>query len=328
MRRFVGMLTVAAAATLALTGCSGDGGGNNASGSSGPVDIKVGYPSDTASYGDLYVCQDEGIFAKHGLNVELTLLQTSAQLLGAMASDSVQVAGGDGSAIAAGALQDQDLKMVELKLPVYFTEMWGKPNIKSIGDLKGKTVAVTAAGSVTDNATRIMLADKGLTKDVNVTNFASLSAAMAAAKNGSVDAIVTAPPQAASMRNSGWAKVTDMTNYKTAASVYAVSGKYASEHADVVQKFVDADVECLNYLKDSANRTKSVDAIAKHTQTDDKELAGYAYDFFTKIWSDKPVVDTGIVQSTFETAAQGKKAPSVSKFIDNSFVNKTLGNGK
>lgn len=325
MRKFAAVLAIATAATMTLAGC---GGGGSASGSGGTSKIKVGYPADTASYGDLYVCQDEGIFKKHGLDVELTLLKTSAQLLGAMESDSVQIAGGDGSAIAAGAMQDQDLKMVELKLPVYFVEMWGKPEIKSLDDLKGKKVAVTAAGSVTDNATRIMLADKGLAKDVEVVNFTSLSAAIAAAKNGSVDALVTSPPQGASTQSEGWQKITDMTQYKTAASVYAVTGKYADKHADVVQKFVDADVECLKYLKDSANRDKSVDSIAKHTQTDDKKLAAYAYDFFVKIWSDRPIVDKAIVQDTFDSKANGKQAPDASKFIDNTFVNKALGSGK
>jgi NitT/TauT family transport system substrate-binding protein len=327
MRRFAGMLAVATAATMALAGCGGDSQG---SGSGGTSTIKVGYPADTASYGDLYVCQDEGIFAKHGLNVELTLLKTSAQLLGAMESNSVQIAGGDGSAIAAGALKGQDLKIIELKLPVYFVEMWGKPDIKSLNDVKGKKVAVTAAGSVTDNATRILLADKDLAKDVQVVNFSSLSAAIAGAKSGSVDALVTSPPQGATTQAQGWHKITDMTAYKTAASVYAVTGNYASAHSDVVQKFVDANVECLNYLQDPGNRAKSVDAVAKHTQTDDKNLAAYAYDFFTKIWSDRPVVDKDIVQGTFNEVAQkqGKPAPDASKFIDNTFIDKALGGGK
>jgi NitT/TauT family transport system substrate-binding protein len=320
MRKFVGVAVVAVVSALSVAGC---GGGDDSA--DGLTSIKVGYPSDTASYGDLYVCQQEGIFAKHGLKVDLTLLKTSSQLLAALTSGSVQVAGGDGSAIASGALGDTDLKVVELKLPVYFTEMWGDSSITSIDDLAGKKVGVTAPGSVTDNATRVMLADQGLTDDVEVVNLTSLPALMAAGQNGSVDALVTAPPQGATTQAYDWHKITDMTNYKTAASVYTVTGKYAEENADDVAAFVDADVECLNFLKDPANRDASVKAIAKYTNTEDLDLAGYAYDFFTKVWSSKPVVDEALWEQTMADVADDGQAPdNASDFVDNSFVNDAI----
>jgi NitT/TauT family transport system substrate-binding protein len=319
MRKFVGVAAVAVVSALAVAGCGGD------DSAGGLTSIKVGYPSDTASYGDLYVCEQEGIFADHGLKVELTLLKTSSQLLAALTSGSVQVAGGDGAAVASGALADTDLKVVELKLPVYFTEMWGGSSIGSVEDLVGKKVGVTAPGSVTDTSTRVMLADKGLDDDVEVVNLASLPALMAAGQTGSVDALVTAPPQGASTQAYGWHKITDMTNYKTAASVYTVSGGYAKDHAKDVAAFVDADVECLNFLKDPANRDASVKAIAKYTDTEDLDLAGYGYDFFAKIWSSEPVVDEALWGQTMAAASDDGQVPDdAADFVDNSFVNDAI----
>jgi NitT/TauT family transport system substrate-binding protein len=316
----VRLVAMAAGAVLAgsLAACGGGAGSAASGGDGGSSKIKVGYPSDTASYGDLYVCQDEGIFTKHGLDVELTLLKTSSQLLAALSSGSVQIAGGDGKAVAAGALKGADMKVVELKIPAYFVEMWGKSDITSVDALKGHTVGVTAPGSVTDSATRIMLKDKGLDKDVKVTNLTSRPALIAAAQKGAIDALVTAPPQGAETQTLGWHKITDMTQYKTAASVYAVKGSYAQKNGDVVKKFVAADVECLNYLQ--KNPDKSIDAIAKHTKTDDRELAKYAYEFFKKIWVTDPTVDTQLIEEAFSEAAKGGSTPDVSKFIDNSYV--------
>lgn len=322
MRKIVGIAAAMVVSAAALAGC-GDGGGTTAG---GLTKIKVGYPSDTASYGDLYVCQEEGIFKKHGLEVELTLLKTSSQLLAALTSGSVQVAGGDGAAIASGAVKGTDLKLVELKLPTYFTEMWGKSDIQSVADLAGKKVGVTAPGSVTDTATRVMLKDKGLTDGVKVVNLADLSALLAAGRNGAVDALVTAPPQGAATQKHGWHKITDMTEYKTAASVYTVSGQYAKENKDVVANFVAADVECLNFLKEPANRDASIDAIAKYTKTEDRELAAYGYDFFTKIWSNEPVVDEELWRSALEEAAKGGNVPNPADSIDNSFVHNAIAN--
>jgi NitT/TauT family transport system substrate-binding protein len=319
MRKLLASVTsMIAVAALAGCGSSATGGGG------GATQIKIGYPSDTASYGDLYVCEDDGIFAKNGLNVQLTLLKTSSQLVAAMSSGAVQIAGGDGRAIASGALKNADLKMIELKLPRYFVEMWGGPDIKSINDLRGKTVGVTAPGSVTDSATRLMLKDKGLDRDVQIKNLTSLPALIAAGKSHDIDALVTAPPQGKETEAQGWHKITDMTNYKTAAGVYAVTGKYAQEHPDVVSKFVKADIECLAYLQNPANRDKSIDAIQKHTKTQDRNMAAYAYDFFTKVWATDPVVDEGLVRAAFADAAtEGGSVPAdISKFVDNSFVDK------
>jgi NitT/TauT family transport system substrate-binding protein len=322
MRKLLGSLAAVVALTTALAGCGDTAAGDDL------THIKIGYPSDTASYGDLYVCQDQGIFKKHGLEVELTLLKTSSQLVAAMSSNTVQIAGGDGRAIAGGAIKGVDLKMIEIKLPSYFVEMWGESDIKSIEDLKGKTVGVTAPGSVTDSAARLMLKDKGLDQDVTVTNLTSLPALLAAGKSGEIDALVTAPPQGVTTKGQGWHKITDMTNYKTAASVYAVQGAYAKSDAETVTNFVKADLECLAYLQKDANREKSIDAIAKYTKTTDKEQAAYAYDFFKKVWATDPVVDEDLVRAAFEDASGGKNVPDdVSKYIDTSFLDKARQDG-
>jgi NitT/TauT family transport system substrate-binding protein len=318
MRRVVIPLAAAAALALALAGC----GGSDAS-AGGVTKLKIGYPSDVAQYADLYVCEQEGIFKKHGLDVDLTLLNTSSQLLAALASNSVQVTGGDGQAIAAGALKGAKVKMIELGIPVYFTEVWAPKSVTSMTDLEGKKVGVTAAGSVTDRATRLMLDDMGLDAKVQVVNFSSLSALESAAQNGSVDALVSGPPASAMTGKNGWHKVGDMTHYKAAAEVYTVTSGFAAEHRDEVAKFVAADTECMSFLQNPKNRAASIKAIVKYSQTD-QDLATYSYNFYRNVWNYKPVVDESLVRLTFQRAAQSDEVPDVSSFIDNSFVREAL----
>jgi NitT/TauT family transport system substrate-binding protein len=307
-------LSAVVASVVALSGCGGGSGGDLES-------IKIGYPSNTAEYGDLYVCQENGVFADNGLDVELTLLKSSTQLVAALSSGTVQIAGGDGRAIASGALKDVDLKIVALKLGVYFVELWGRPEIRSVGDLKGKKVGVTVPGSVTDTSTRILLKDKKLDGAVDLVNLNSLSALLSAAKSGELDAMVSSPPAPAETRTEGWHKVTDMTGYPTAASVYAVTGAFDRDHADTVRKFMKADVECLAYLRDEKNRDKIVDAIQKYTKTSDRSLVEYAYDFFREIWRTDPAVDEDAVRDAFTRAADGGPVPAdLSSYVDNSYL--------
>jgi NitT/TauT family transport system substrate-binding protein len=319
-RRLTALCAVAVS-VLGITACSSSDDGDL-------VSVKVGYPSNTAEYGDLYVCQENGVFAKYGLKVELTLLKSSSQLVAALSSGTVQIAGGDGRAIAAGDLKNTDLKMVAVKLGVYFVELWGRQDIKTVNDLKGKKVGVTVPGSVTDSSTRILLADKKLDHDVDIVNLNSLSALLSASKAGDLDAMVSSPPAPSETKAEGWHKITDMTPYKTAASVYAVTGSYGKQNSDTVSKFLKADVECLSYLHKGTDRDKIINAIQKYTKTSDRALVEYAYDFFRKIWLTDPRVDDQTVRDAFTRAADGKAVPSdLSSYVDNSYLDKLRKDG-
>lgn len=318
--RRLAALCAVTASVMGLTAC-GDESGDL-------VSVKIGYPSNTAEYGDLYVCQENGVFAKYGLTVDLTLLKTSSQLVAALSSGTVQIAGGDGRAIAAGDLKHADLKMVALKLPVYFVELWGRKEITSVDDLKGRKVGVTVPGSVTDSSTRIMLKDKGLDHDVDVVNLNSLSALLSASKAGDLDAMVSSPPAPSETKAEGWHKITDMTPYRTAASVYAVTGSYARQNPDTVNKFLKADLECLAYLHKGTDRETIVSAIQKYTKTSDRALVEYAYDFFRKIWQTDPKVDDQAVRDAFTRASDGRPVPpDLSSYVDNSYLDKLREDG-
>ena len=83
-------VTAAAALVLGLTACAAKGGaaGEVKADANGALPITIGYTALGAGYSDLYVAQDEGIFAKHGLNVTLNRLNDSSQLVAALASGS------------------------------------------------------------------------------------------------------------------------------------------------------------------------------------------------------------------------------------------------
>ena len=140
--------------------------------------------------------------------------------------------------------------------------------------------------------------------------------------------MVSSPPAPAKLEPRGWHKITDMTNYKTAASVYAVTGGFAKNNADTVTKFLQADLECLSYLHNDQNHDAIISSIQKHTKTDDRNLAEYAYNFFRKIWQTDPRVDEAAVREAFVRAADGAPVPAdLSRFIDNSFLDKLRQDG-
>jgi NitT/TauT family transport system substrate-binding protein len=323
-------ICLALALSVSLAAC---GGGSSPGGGKAPapgsMKLTIGYTAIGAAYSDLYVCEDQGIFKKNGLEVKLTLLNSSSQLLAALASDSVQIGAGVADSTAAGALKGVDLKYIGLPIPRYYQEMWGKPDITSADQLKGKKIGLSSPGSLGDAALDALLKSKGWAgKDVQKVFLKSVPAEVTALQQGAVDAIVTQPPNGTQTRAKGFTKILDFTEHKAAANAYTAMGPYLKNNRQAVAAFLKSEVECLSVLhKDKAT---TVASIRKHSGNDDQALAEYSYDFFVKLWQDVPTIEPALIQESFEKAAAkaGVEAPKdTAKYVDNSFLDELVSSG-
>jgi NitT/TauT family transport system substrate-binding protein len=315
--------TLAALLTLAfaLTACAGKASDQPS------MSLTIGYTQIGAAYSDLYVCEDKGVFKKNGLDVKLTQLNSSSQLLAALSSNSVQIGAGVASSTAAGILKGIDLRYVALPMPVYYLEMWGRPDLTP-GGMKGKKVGLSSPGSLGDAAFHAWTKDKGLDGQVEPVYLKSVPAEVAALRQGAVDAIVTQPPNGTQTRDKGFKKVMDFTKYPAAANAYTVTGQYHKVNSKAVAAFVKSEVECLSILhKDKA---QTIESIRKHSGQSDEALAEYAYDFFEKLWTREPRVEPDLIKAAFKdaAAATGKPVPAdTDKYVDNSFLDKLKSQG-
>jgi NitT/TauT family transport system substrate-binding protein len=329
MHKSFPVVLVATGLALALAGCgstpaapaaTGDAPAKDAT----PISIKIGYTAIGAAYSDLYVCEDEGIFTKNGLDAELVFLNSSSQLVPALASGSVDVGAGVARTTAGGIMKGIDLRYIALPIPVYYMEMWGNDKIKSPEDMKGKKIGLSSPGSLGDASVDAWLKDMGWTdKDVQKTFLKSSTAEVTALKQGAVDAIVTQPPTGTQTREFGAVKVMDFTKYPAAANAYNVTAKYLAANKEAVTRFVKSETECLALLH--KDKDKAVASIIKHTTNPNKALAEYSYDFFEPLWAKNPAVDPKLVSQAFDLAAalgDGTKPSDTSKYVDNSFVEK------
>jgi NitT/TauT family transport system substrate-binding protein len=310
----------AAALLLAACGKPAASGGGAAAGS---MSMTIGYTAIGAAYDDLYVCQDQGVFAKNGLTVKLTLLNSSSQLFAALASNSVQIGVGVAQSTAAGALNGVPLKYVALPIPHYYVEMWGKSTLtSSAADLKGKKIGLSSPGSLGDASIDAWLAEQGLTdKDIKKTFLKSTPAEVTALEKGAVDAIVTQPPTGTQTRAKGFKKIMDFTRFPAAANAYTVKADYDTTNSKAVAAFVKSEVECLSILHN--DEKTAIASIIKHSGNDDPTLAKYSYDFFNPLWARTPTVDPGLLTKAFQAAAQDKgldPPANADQYVDNSYV--------
>jgi NitT/TauT family transport system substrate-binding protein len=314
--RTLAVATVAAGMALSLAACGG--GGKVTADSSGLLPLKVGYTAAGAGYADLYDGVEQGIFKQHGLNVSLVRLNTSAQLVAGLASNSVQIGVGVAADSASAILKGAKLKFIAMSEPTYNLEMWAAPSVASVNGLKGKKVALTSPGSEGDFGLTALLRAHGMSRDdVTVDYVQSAAAEVAALDSGSVQAILTQPPQGTSTRQKGAHRLASLANLPFPLGTYTVESGYLAANRDLVKKFVAAEADSLKYLPTHPQQTEA--AIKKYTGEDDTALDQYAYQFFLAVWAKTPQVHTDLIQQGFQEAAVKAKttAPSdVSAYID------------
>jgi NitT/TauT family transport system substrate-binding protein len=308
-----------AAVALAITGCAGGAATTVTADSSGLLPVKIGYTAPGAGYSDLYVAADYGIFKKHGLNVQLVRLNTSSQLVASLASNSVQIGVGVAQDSAAAMLKGAPLKFVAMSEPHYNLEMWASPTIKSVQDLRGKKVAISSPGSESDFGLTALLNSKGMQRtDVQTEFVQGIPAEVAALDSGSVQAILTQPPNGTQSKEKGAVRIAELSNLDFPLGTYTVESNYLAKNRDVVTKFVQADADALKYLRSNPRQTEQ--SIEKYTGVSSPSLAQYAYTFFVNVWAQTPAVNEKLIAQAFkDAAATAKVSPpsNVSQYIDN-----------
>ena len=136
-------LSAGLVASLLLTACGGaptPAAPPAASATPAPVKVSASYSNVIASNLPLWVAKEAGIFARHGLDVELTLVESSKGIPALLTGD-VKFAHIGGSEVVSAAAGGADLVIVGGTVPVWPYVLIVAPDIKKPEDLKGKKLA-------------------------------------------------------------------------------------------------------------------------------------------------------------------------------------------
>jgi NitT/TauT family transport system substrate-binding protein len=156
--------------------------------------VRITVPSLSATAIQYYIARDEGFYTRRGLDVELTV--TAAALgLQAMLAGEFDFAGAVGTSVTA-ALNDAPIRIVLINVDRPMSWLYARPGINSVGELRGKTVAVSAPGSLDDANARQVLRGAGVDadRDVIFLNIGVPDARLAPLLAGAVDASVLVLP--------------------------------------------------------------------------------------------------------------------------------------
>ena len=163
-------------------------------------------------YLPLTVAESLGYFKSEGLDVTINDFAGGAQSLRALVGGSVDVVSGAFEHTVNMQAKGQKLRAFVLmgRAPqiVLGVNPKAMPNFKTVADLKGKKIGVTAPGSSTNVMANFVLAKAGMKpSDVSIVGVGASSGAVAAMRSGQIDAISNLDPVITLLQRSGDLKV-------------------------------------------------------------------------------------------------------------------------
>src|SRR5437868_3342001 len=167
-------------------------------------------------YLPLTIAERLGYFKEEGLDVEIVDFAGGAKALQAVVGGSADVVSGAYEhtvALQAKGQQYQEF-VLQGRAPQIVLVVSNKtmPAFKSVADLKGKKIGVTAPGSSTNVMANFVLAKAGLKpSDVSIIGVGAASGAVAAMRAGQIDAISNLDPVITLLQRSGDLKIVSDT---------------------------------------------------------------------------------------------------------------------
>ncbi len=245
--------------------------------------VSVGSVDATsANLWPLHIAIKNGYFDAANIKIDLVFAQSNASVIQQLAAGSYEVAPSAGivdpiRAIDKGA--PVALVRIVIQAPPY--ALLAKPAIKKIEDLKGKTIIIGGPKDITRIFTERMLAPHGLKSgDYDYVYAGATSARFSALKSGAVDAALLTMPYNFFAETEGFTNLGFTFNYLPGMPFagMAVNRPWASAHADVLKRFMDAYNKGVAWFDDPKNREGAVKiqlATSKIEQADVEK----AYDF-------------------------------------------------
>ena len=217
-----------------------------------PVTLNIGYMNNYGSLWALAAAQNLGYFEEEGITLELTSFDNGPNIIAAMENGTVNIGYiGDG---AHSLCVQGNASIIALSHISNGDAVIGGPEVKTVADLKGKTVAYSS-GTTSENILIQALASEGMTMSDITAMDMDASAIVTAMLSGKVDACAIWSPNSTTVIDELEGATILADNVTFADSSIALSSWIAmpetvENESDVLVRFVRALFRGMDYAAD------------------------------------------------------------------------------
>ena len=292
------------------------------------MNLRAVYNALSGVMAPIWVAQDGGLFIKHGVSVDLKYLAATTAVQGMVGGgEEVGLVGNQG---IDAKLEGADLIYVASGLPTFVFQVYGRPEIKSMADLKGKVVAVTQPAASTDYAMRIVLKRNGLEpdKDVRILYAQDINGVFTNVNAGNAAAGIMSAPTSLKAQAVGLKPIVNVTELKIPFLFTAMlsSPKVMREKNEALTRFLRGYIEAMAVIRKDKETTMR--SMGKYLKTTDREVLESVYDDYKDVFPQVPLMTAAEVKAVLDVAKSPKaKQMKPEEFYDNSLVQKIQASG-
>jgi len=295
-----------------------------ASGEAGRV--RVAMPSTTHAVLAFSTSRDKGYYRDEGLDVELILM--SAPIASrALLSGDVDVATVGGAGLPP-VLSGAPLRFIftTYNRPMFW--LFGKAEIRSVKELKGKRVGVSGIGSGPDSLLREALRRNALEgRDVAILSLGVMPTIYSGLQSGVVDAAMLSPPFTFRAEEDGFRELIAFPKQDLVEMQGSILIKESFLQSDpaTLEKFIRATYKGFLYIKQ--NRSGAIPILGRYLQVKE-ELAAKAYEQVVRpAMTQDGTLNEEMQKKAVENVLKRldlKEAPPLSRIFDFSIARKVV----
>jgi ABC-type nitrate/sulfonate/bicarbonate transport system substrate-binding protein len=219
--------------------------------------IRIGFPDLAAPFVPLAIGDKRGFFQEEGLQGEFIRINPAIALQ-ALVSGEIDYYTVLGPAVAA-AIRGVPVKLVAAYVPISPTALIARPEVKSVPELRGKTIGVNAYGGALEGMGRLILRRFSIDPDKEIKFLATgpIDSRFGAMKQGLTHATLGSPPIDFLGKKLGFvvlARANELFNFPVSGLI--ASAKKIKERPDEIRRAIKASITA---TYDSSVKTFSED---------------------------------------------------------------------
>jgi NitT/TauT family transport system substrate-binding protein len=294
--------------------------------------LVIAWTAVSAFNAPFWIMNDAGFYKEEGLDVETLYIASSPIAAKATLAGEVVISAQNSQVIADSGLQGADLVAIGAAVNIVPFYVMAAPEIKTVADLKGKTVGVSRFGAATDFGMRMFLGKHGLEahKDVPFIQIGGMPEIAAALAKKIIVAAPMSYPMILVAQQAG-AKVLANLAKEEIPFVHltlTTTKRFVKEKRPQAKAFLRAYGKAVKFFFDRHAETRTI--FAKYAKIKDQKILDgsikYGHEFMEKV----PLVKAAGFQVTLDEIGRTNPKAKQSKpqqFFDNSLVRELIDEG-
>jgi NitT/TauT family transport system substrate-binding protein len=253
------------------------------------VKITIGYAAISPRTVPLLIAQEQGLFAKHGIDARMVLIRGAPTLVASLISGDIEVGYTGGTAVVGAAAQGVYLRILSSVSNKLTHTLIAGPNVKSAEQLRGKKFGIQSIGGSTWMHTMLAIEHVGL--DVKRDNLSLLVVGDSvligqSLEAGRIEAATLDGALVRRLKGKGFSVIAELSpaNIPMLNQAIVSSQDYVQKRPEIVERILMTLVESLAYSLAPMNKAVVVKTMMRRFQISDSNVAEEGYqDYLTSV---------------------------------------------